>query len=95
MLSGIELVFFIPKWAKLEPSPKYSSEKMDIFLAFDNDPAGKGYTRQFQERYSGVIFTLDLPPQEGQDWNDVLQSRQPMGTKVTTQSQTSKIEGEF
>ena len=54
---------------------KYSSEKMDIFLAFDNDPAGKNYIQQFQERYSGVLFTLDLPPQEGQDWNDVLQSK--------------------
>ena len=50
---------------------KYSSEKMDILLAFDNDPAGKNYIQQFQERYSGVIFTLDLPPQKGQDWNDV------------------------
>jgi len=61
---------------------KYSSEKMDIFLAFDNDPAGKGYTRQFQERYSGVIFTLDFPPQEGQDWNDVLQNKQSMKMKA-------------
>jgi len=61
---------------------KYSSEKMDIFLAFDNDPAGKGYIRQFQERYSGVIFTLDLPPQEGQDWNDVLQNKQSMKMKA-------------
>ena len=52
------------------------SEKMDMFLAFDNDPAGKGYIRQFQERYSVVLFTLDFPPQEGQDWNDVLQSNQ-------------------
>ena len=42
---------------------KYSSEKMDIFLAFDNDPAGKNYIQQFQGRYSGVLFTLDLPPQ--------------------------------
>ena len=61
---------------------KYSSEKMDMFLAFDNDPAGKGYIRQFQERYSGVLFTLDLPPQEGQDWNDVLQSNQSMKMKA-------------
>jgi len=53
-------------------------KKMDIFLAFDNDPAGKKYIQQFQERYSGVSFTLDLPPQEGQDWNDVLQSKQPI-----------------
>jgi hypothetical protein len=62
---------------------KYSSEKMDIFLAFDNDPAGKNYIQQFQERYSGVIFTLDFPPQEGQDWNDVLQSNQSMKMKAT------------
>ena len=62
---------------------KYSSEKMDIFLAFDNDPAGKNYIQQFQERYSGVLFTLDLPPQEGQDWNDVLQSNQSMKMKAT------------
>ena len=55
---------------------KYSSEKMDILLAFDNDPAGKNYIQQFQQRYSGVIFTLDLPPQKGQDWNDVLQSKE-------------------
>ena len=57
---------------------KYSSEKMDIFLAFDNDPAGKKYIQQFQERYSGVSFTLDLPPRESQDWNDVLQRKQPI-----------------
>ncbi len=57
---------------------KYSSEKMDIFLAFDNDSAGRKYIQQFQERYSGVSFTLDLPPREGQDWNDVLQSKQPI-----------------
>ena len=62
---------------------KYSSEKMVIFLAFDNDPAGKNYIQQFQERYSGVIFTLDFPPQEGQDWNDVLQSNQSMKMKAT------------
>ena len=55
---------------------KYSPAKMDIFLAFDNDPAGKNYIQQLQERYSGVLFTLDLPPQEGQDWNDVLQNKQ-------------------
>ena len=61
---------------------KYRAKKMDIFLAFDNDLAGKGYIQQFQERYSGVLFTLDLPPQEGQDWNDVLQSEQSMGMKV-------------
>ena len=60
---------------------KYSSEKMDIFLAFDNDPAGRKYIRQFQERYSGVSFTLDLPPREGQDWNDVLQSKQAIEGK--------------
>ena len=57
---------------------KYRSEKMDIFLAFDNDSAGRKYIQQFQERYSGVSFTLDLPPLEGQDWNDVLQSKQPI-----------------
>ncbi len=57
---------------------KYCSKKMDIFLAFDNDPAGKGYVQQFRDRYSGVSFTLDLPPREGQDWNDVLQSKQPI-----------------
>ena len=62
---------------------KYSSEKMDIFLAFDNDPAGKNYIQQFQGRYSGAIFTLDLPSQEGQDWNDVLQSKQSMKMKAT------------
>ena len=63
---------------------KYRSKKMIIFLAFDNDSAGKNYIQQFKERYSGVLFTLDLPPQEGQDWNDVLQSEQSMGMKVTT-----------
>ena len=62
---------------------RYSSEKMDIFLAFDNDPAGKNYIQQFQGRYSGAIFTLDLPSQEGQDWNDVLQSKQSMKMKAT------------
>ena len=62
---------------------KYSSEKMVIFLAFDNDPAGRNYIQKFQERYSGVLFTLDLPSQEGQDWNDVLQNKQSMGMKVT------------
>ena len=55
---------------------KYSSEKMDICLAFDNDPAGRKYIQQFQARYSGMSFKLDLPPQEGQDWNDVLQRNQ-------------------
>ena len=55
---------------------KYSSKKMDIVLAFDNDPAGRKYIRQFQERHSGVSFTVDLPAREGQDWNDVLQSKQ-------------------
>ena len=57
---------------------KYRSKQIDIFLAFDNDPAGKNYIQQFQERYSGMIFTLDLPPREGQDWNDVLQGKQPI-----------------
>ena len=55
---------------------KYRSKKMEIFLAFDNDSAGKNYIQKFQERYSVVLFTLDFPPQEGQDWNDVLQSNQ-------------------
>ena len=62
---------------------KYSSKKMDICLAFDNDPAGKNYIQQFEERYSGVLLTVDLPPQKGQDWNDVLQKKQSMGMKVT------------
>ena len=57
---------------------------MDIFLAFDNDSAGKNYIQQFHERYSGVLFTLDLPPQEGQDWNDVLQNKQSMENEMTT-----------
>ena len=55
---------------------KYRSKKMEIFLAFDNDSAGKNYIQQFQERYSVVLFTLDFPPQGGQDWNDVLQRNQ-------------------
>jgi len=54
---------------------KYCSKKIDICLAFDNDPAGRKYIQQFQVRYSGVSFTLDLPPHEGQDWNDVLQNK--------------------
>ncbi|RLD23666.1 MAG: hypothetical protein DRI70_09050 [Bacteroidetes bacterium] len=53
---------------------KYRSREMTIILAFDNDPAGKGYILQFQKRYSRVELILDLPPQEGRDWNDVLQS---------------------
>ena len=54
---------------------KYCSKKMNICLAFDNDPAGRKYIQQFQVRYSGVSFTLDLPPHEGHDWNDVLQNK--------------------
>ncbi len=33
--------------------------------------------------YSGVLFTLDLPHQEGQDWNDVLQNKQSMENEMT------------
>jgi len=60
---------------------KYRAKKMDIILAFDNDPAGINYIQQFQERYSGVSFTIDLPPQNGLDWNDVLQNKQSRGMK--------------
>lgn len=51
---------------------KYQNQKMVIVLAFDNDPAGRDYIRQFQMRYPYVEFSLNLPPKQGQDWNDVL-----------------------
>ena len=51
---------------------KYQNLKMIIVLAFDNDKAGRDYIRQFQVRYQCVEFNLDLPPKQGQDWNDVL-----------------------
>jgi hypothetical protein len=51
---------------------KSQNLKMVIVLAFDNDPAGRDYIRQFQVRYPGVEFNLDLPSKQGQDWNDVL-----------------------
>ena len=51
---------------------KSQNLKMVIVLAFDNDQAGRDYIRQFQMRYPGVEFNLDLPPKQGQDWNDVL-----------------------
>jgi hypothetical protein len=51
---------------------KYQNLKMIIVLAFDNDKAGRDYIRQFQVRYPNVKFNLDLPPKQGQDWNDVL-----------------------
>lgn len=51
---------------------KYQNQKMVIVLAFDNDLAGRDYIRQFQVRYPGVEFNLDLPPKQGQDWNDAL-----------------------
>ena len=54
---------------------KYRSQKIDIILAFDNDPGGKTYIPQFHERYPEVKVTIDFPPQQGQDWNDVLQNR--------------------
>ena len=54
---------------------KYRSKKIAIILAFDNDPGGKAYILQFHERYPGVKITIDLPPQQGQDWNDVLQGK--------------------
>lgn len=54
---------------------KYRSKKIAVILAFDNDPGGKGYILQFHERYPGMKITIDLPPQQGQDWNDVLQSK--------------------
>lgn len=51
---------------------KYQNLKMVIVLAFDNDPAGNNYIKQFQVRYPFVEFELDLPSKQGQDWNVVL-----------------------
>jgi len=51
---------------------KYHEEQIAIVLAFDNDSAGKRYVQQFLKRYSGIDLTVDLPQNEGQDWNDVL-----------------------
>lgn len=52
---------------------KYLSQGIEIVLAFDNDSAGKIYVQQFSSRYSKMEITLDLPPRQGEDWNDVLQ----------------------
>jgi hypothetical protein len=54
---------------------KYRLKSIRVVLAFDNDAAGKRYVQQFQQRYSGSSLTLSLPPQEGLDWNDVLQEQ--------------------
>jgi len=51
---------------------KYQNLKMVIVLAFDNDPAGSNYIKQFQLRYPFAEFELDLPSKQGQDWNVVL-----------------------
>ena len=52
---------------------KYLSQKIDIVLAFDNDPAGKCYIQQFHSRYPEMEIIVDLPHRQGEDWNDVLQ----------------------
>ena len=54
---------------------KYRSKRIAVILAFDNDPGGKAYILQFHERYPGVKIAIDLPPRQGQDWNDVLQRK--------------------
>ena len=48
------------------------TQKTSIVLSFDNDPGGRSYVRLFQGRYPQVEFELDMPLDEGQDWNDVL-----------------------
>jgi hypothetical protein len=47
-------------------------QKTSIVLSFDNDPGGRSYVRLFLGRYPHVKFELDMPLDEGQDWNDVL-----------------------
>ncbi len=44
-----------------------------IVLAFDNDHAGRKYATQIQRlKNNANNITLDLPDQDEQDWNDVL-----------------------
>ena len=61
---------------------KYLSQKIAIILAFDNDPGGKAYIRQFQSRYPELEIMVDSPSQQGQDWNDALQSSVSASTAV-------------
>ncbi len=51
---------------------KLLSQRVSIILSFDNDPGGRSYVRTFKKRYPDVKFTLDMPPGDGQDWNDIL-----------------------
>jgi len=46
--------------------------KMQIVLAFDNDQGGANLVMAFQSRYPKIAFGLELPPEQGRDWNDML-----------------------
>lgn len=46
-------------------------------LSPDNDKAGREYVDMFKERFPDETFIVDLPGVDGQDWNDLVKSRQP------------------
>ncbi|KJS02658.1 MAG: hypothetical protein VR65_04805 [Desulfobulbaceae bacterium BRH_c16a] len=48
------------------------NKEKEFILAFDNDRGGHSFVRKIQESFQYTKFQIDIPPKEGQDWNDCL-----------------------
>lgn len=73
-------------------------EGAQIILAMDNDAGGRNLGEQITGLFSsieprGCVLTIDVPEQEGQDWNDVLRASRGRQTANSSKSPRQKDDG--